>query len=150
MPINNQKEGCHELVTHSIITFKDKGSSVALHISNPDRREYLKTRVDGCYIKNQEAVDYMLSCCMTNRSLLVELKGNNTSKGCDQLISTYQYFKQIRVFKDNQVPGVIIGTQVRPKSRSSLQKKQLIYLRLTNKQLLIRNSEYKATFDSFF
>ena len=150
MPINNQKEGCHELVTHSIITFKDNGSSVALHISNPNRSEYLKTRVDGCYIKNQEAADFMLSCCMTNRSLLVELKGNNTSKGCDQLISTYQYFKQIRVFKDNQVPGVIIGTQVRPKSRSSLQNKQFKYFKLTNKQLLIRNSEYKAIFDSFF
>lgn len=150
MPINNQKEGCHELVTHSTITFKDKGSSVALHISNSDRSEYLKTKVDGCYIKNKEAADFMLSCCRTDRSLLVELKGNNMSKGCDQLISTYQYFKEKRVFKDNQVPGVIIGTQFRPKSRSSLQKKQLIYLRLTNKQLLIRNSEHKAIFDSFF
>lgn len=150
MPINKKKEGCHELVRHSIVTFKDKGSSVALHISNPDRREYLKTRVDGCYIKNQEAVDYMLSCCMTNRSLLVEHKGNNTSKGCDQLISTYLYFKEKCVFKNNQVPGVIVGTQVRPKSRSSLQNKQFKYFKLTNKQLLIRNSEYKAIFDSFF
>lgn len=150
MPINYEKNGCHEVVKHSIISFKEQGSKVKLDIENPDRDSYIKTKVDGCYFQNEEASDYMLSCCSTQRSLLVELKGNNTAKGCDQLISTYTRLKKQGVLNNNEVPAVLIGTQVRPKARSSVATRKLKYMRLAKKEIHVHNMQHKAFFSSFF
>ena len=151
MPINHQKPTCHQEISHSIIKLTERGSRVKLDIENPPpNKRYLKTKIDGCYIKNQEAADYMLSCFLTKKSLLVELKGNNTAKGCDQLLATYGFLKEQGVFKDNAVPAVLVGTQVRPQSKSSVTTRIVKYQRLTQKKLHIYNRQHKALFESFF
>lgn len=150
MPINHKKQGCHEELTDSTITIKDRGSSVKLDVVNENRGRYLKTRVDGGYLKGVEAADYMLSCCVSKKSLLVELKGNNTAKGCDQIISTYQELKRRGVFKDDKVPGVIVGTGVRPKAISTIAVKKTKYSRMAQKKIHIHNKKYAGCFDSFF
>ena len=150
MPINHKKNQCHEVVSHSVIQLRDKGSPVKLDIENLDRSDYLKTRVDSAYIQNETACDYMLSCCETKRSLLVELKGNNTSKGCDQLMSTYTRLKKEGVFKDNGVPAVLVGSQVRPKANPTVMRKKVEYSRLAKKHLHVYNKQRKAPFSSFF
>lgn len=151
MPINHLKEGCHEEVDHKIIKLNERGSRVKLEVENTNPvSRYLKTKVDGFYIKNKEAADYMLSCFSTERSLLVELKGNSTAKGCDQLISTYSYLKNKGVFKDNEVPAVLVGTNVRPASRSNVTTKRVKYQRLAKKKMHIHNMQHKAPFESFF
>ncbi|NIJ74890.1 MULTISPECIES: hypothetical protein [unclassified Xanthomonas] len=79
-----------EKVSNPRIKLIDKGSSRQAIILNPTRANHLKRRMDGGYIKNSTAADWMLSKSGTG-DIFLELKGCDVTRAIEQIIATAEF-----------------------------------------------------------
>jgi hypothetical protein len=86
MIICNKHPSCVEKVRISKIVLKENHRSFVLR--NPNRREVVKVRVDGCLIRGSPACDWALIVPEEPREWYVELKGSNVNHAITQLEET--------------------------------------------------------------
>lgn len=91
---------------------------------NKNRKDICRIKLDGCVVVDSttQRCDYILVDCVAKELYLVELKGKNIAKACEQLTSTFQQLPQ--ALKNNyQIHAYIVATRV-PKINSSVRRKQ--------------------------
>ena len=87
-------EHCIEVLTHSHIKCEEKYKTFIL--KNKAKQPVRKVTIDGCLIKNlagQKACDFGLWADGSHQVFLVELKGKNMSKACEQILETIKFLK---------------------------------------------------------
>ena len=83
-------EDCIAKTSVSRIKLEERGRQAV--ILNPDREEYIRSRVDGCLVKNATAADWVLSKPETG-DVVVELKGSDVAHALDQIAATIDFWK---------------------------------------------------------
>src|SRR4051812_27602069 len=79
---------CTRVLTHSSVKVEENKSRAVF--SNPDRREYAVTKIDGCLVTEGRRADYVVTK-EERVSVLVELKGVDVSHACDQLFASVEH-----------------------------------------------------------
>lgn len=92
-----------ELINVSKIKLSDKGSVRHAVFLNPERKDHIKRRMDGGYMKNTTAADWMLSKKGTG-DVFVELKGGDVMHAIEQVFATAEF-----AIANNLVCGSLAG-----------------------------------------
>lgn len=79
-----------EVIRVSKIKLSDKGSLRHAVFLNPEREEHTKRRMDGGYMKNQTAADWMLSKKGCG-DVFLELKGGDVKHAIEQVAATAEF-----------------------------------------------------------
>ncbi|WP_124486255.1 MULTISPECIES: hypothetical protein [unclassified Burkholderia] len=79
-----------ELVNVSKIKLSDKGSVRHAVFLNPERKDHIKRRMDGGYMKNETAADWMLSK-KGSGDVFLELKGGDVMHAIEQVCATAEF-----------------------------------------------------------
>ncbi|MFC3071080.1 hypothetical protein [Phenylobacterium soli] len=79
---------CSEAVSHSKIKVEENGRKAIF--KNPEKEPYVRTLVDGCIVTEGPRTDYLVSKA-GKASVLVELKGSDVAKACEQLLASAKH-----------------------------------------------------------
>lgn len=79
---------CTKIVTHSRVKVEEKRKKAIF--KNPNKSKYEVSRVDNCLIKDGTKCDYLVSK-FAEFSVFVELKGQDVSQACDQLLASVKH-----------------------------------------------------------
>ncbi|MCW1979630.1 hypothetical protein [Xanthomonas campestris] len=90
-----------EVTSVTKIKLSDKGSPRHAVILNPLKENHVKRRMDGGFIKNSTAADWMLSKPGTG-DIFLELKGGDVSRAVEQISATADF-----AVKNNLICGKI-------------------------------------------
>jgi hypothetical protein len=85
---------CTEVTKVTRVKVGEKGRHAVF--LNPEKREYLKIRIDGCIIVNQTACDYLVARDDVV-GVLIELKGTDLPRALKQIEETLEYLKNKKV-----------------------------------------------------
>lgn len=80
---------CCKKIDYPIVTISEKGSS-AIKLLNPDGETWRVCDVDGCLINDDSKRCDRLVGDDETFTLLIELKGRDIEKACEQLTATFQ------------------------------------------------------------
>lgn len=127
------------------IAIRDCGRSVTLQ--NPSRAALWKTRIDGGIVKNQCAADYVVSKPRVG-DLVIELKGKEVSRACEQVIATAEMLKNC-TGERGRVAGLIICSRF-PANDTKIQRLKAEFARRFKGILKIRTGASPECFDTFF
>lgn len=76
---------CRETVSHSKVKVEEKGKSAVF--LNPAREKFVRTRVDGCVVKQSTSADFVVTQKGVG-SVIVELKGTDVAHAALQIEAT--------------------------------------------------------------
>ena len=121
---------CQEFCdTRKTIVVKDSGNKQEYRVTNENRTEICKIRVDGCLIKDGERCDYLILSCEDKSAFFVELKGHDLKKAIAQidssitkLMTEMQEFKIYARIVLNRNPTPDINSSVEIKLKNRLKK----------------------------
>jgi hypothetical protein len=134
---------CEEYTCDPKILLKEKKAKSKITFNNPDRKEILIIRVDGCVFDNSDfkKCDYALVPC-EDIEIYIELKGSGIERAIKQLEST------ILLLSDNpkttKKQCFVVSTRV-PKQMTSMQLLQSQFKKKFNAGLQVKNTP--ATYD---
>jgi hypothetical protein len=95
---------CTEVTKVTRVKVGEKGRHAVF--LNPEKREYLKIRIDGCIIVNQTACDYLVARDDVV-GVLIELKGTDLPRALKQIEETLEYLKNKKV-KYSRMAALIV------------------------------------------
>jgi|GEM_PF-2881820 len=109
--LNEKKrsEGYDQLVKISKIKLDDDGSRRYAVILNPERKDYIKRRMDGGHMKQVTAADWMLTKIGVG-DLFLELKGSDVAKAIEQIHAT-AHFARSEKLSGAKIAGLVLCTQ---------------------------------------
>lgn len=81
-------DACSEETKVSKVKVAENGKQATF--LNPERQLFVRTRVDGCLVKQATACDWWITRG-TDASVLVELKGCDVSHALEQIEATFKY-----------------------------------------------------------
>lgn len=129
----------------SNVKIKEGGRSVVF--SNPSRKTFEITKVDGGLVKNQKAADYVVTIADVG-DLIVELKGKEVGVACEQIIATYSIMRQCES-RRGPMAGLVVCTRF-PRSDTKAQRLQAAFLRDHGARLKVLENQAKCCFEDFF
>lgn len=110
---------CSEETTDSKVKVSEGGKQAVF--KNPQRRKYVRVRVDGCLICQSRACDWMVQ--YRDGSVLVELKGSDVGKAYEQIAATLQYLRAHSMITDRVAALVVCrGPKRHPSFDTTLQR----------------------------
>lgn len=126
----------------SKIKLADPRSKRHAIILNTAREPYLRTRVDGCIIKNSLAADWVLSKAQVGQ-VIVELKGKDLMHGAKQVLATAQYMADKKC-RTGRLSAIVVGVQI-PSVDSRIQRAKVDFIKKFGGPLhfVSRNLEYQ-------
>jgi len=130
---------CRKITTSKIIPLKDKGAKSTMIFDNPNQKEAIVVKVDGCAIKDLKALkcDFLVVC---ETEHFVELKGKNIKHACDQLEAT---IIKLSVDPKSLSKYCFVVSSRCPLTTTEVQKQKLKFKKKYNAQLTIKNSVCK-------
>jgi hypothetical protein len=99
----------------------EKGKKAVL--LNKNRQRYVRTRFDGCVVKNETAADWILSKPKVG-DLIVELKGCDVDHAAWQVTCTARYLRDNTLQSGPKIGGIIISSRY-PSEDTKFQRLQL-------------------------
>lgn len=106
---------CQNKVKTSKVKIEEEGRKAVF--LNATKNTYIKTKIDGCCVKNEIAADWLIS--KDERHLIVELKGKNVEKALKQIEATTCGVKSI--FCTSRISALIVCSQY-PRIDTKIQK----------------------------
>lgn len=77
--------------------------------SNPAKKKFTKTQIDGCLVKNQTACDWLI-VRDSKDGVLVELKGSDVAHALDQIEASFKFLREAQRLTPNR-GGLIVCTK---------------------------------------
>lgn len=114
---------------------------------NPKNREFYITRVDGGVVKNKLSADYVVTQVNVG-DLIVELKGKEVGRACEQIIATVEHMKNCHSTR-GPFAGLVVCTRV-PRTDTKSQRLQNNFMQMYRRRLKIRASNSDYRFEDFF
>lgn len=134
--MKNKVSACITPTTDSKIKFEEKGRKIIF--DNPNRLHYLKVQVDGCVFKTgMIKCDWLLLSNDEQEERYVELKGTDVMHAIDQLAQTIDRLGEY----DRNRHVYVICTNVAPAYTTQVQKKQKLFKKKYNAELVIREKQ---------
>lgn len=134
--MKNVNSACITETRERNIKFEENKRKIIFH--NPSSSPYKKVKVDGCAITAGLKCDNLLVSDDEHSEYYVELKGTDVMHAVDQLENTIQ---KIGEFDDDR-HSYIICTNVSPKCRTEIQKKQKHFRKSYKSELLIKEKQH--------
>lgn len=136
---------CQESTTVSRIKVEEnKKWVIFLNLSN---EPYLKTRHDGCVVKQQVGCDWVVSKANTG-DVFIELKGKDIKHATEQVLATVEYWKQ-NGFTNGRLAGLIVGNQY-PRIDTQIQKAMQTFARKYKGVLKVYSHNIVCQFNDCF
>ncbi|MGO9484192.1 MAG: hypothetical protein ACLPX9_06375 [Rhodomicrobium sp.] len=135
---------CQETVAHSRIKIEELGKK-AIFI-NDERKEYVRTKVDGCVLVNTTAADWVLSKSNVG-DVIVELKGADVAHAAEQVHATAHYWKDNSLCI-GKLAGLIVCTQYPRGANTKIQKAQQAFSRKFKGPLHVFTGNREYLFES--
>jgi len=82
---------CTDCNKNPVIVVEEK--KCEYRMKNPSEKLVCKTRMDGCYIKNQRCCDYLIVNCNDKDAYFIELKGSDVLYAVSQIEKALDYVK---------------------------------------------------------
>ncbi len=134
--MKNKVSACITPTTDSKIKLEEKGRKIIF--DNPNRLRYLKVQVDGCVFKaGTIKCDWLLLSADEQEERYVELKGTDVMHAIDQLAQTIDRLGEY----DSNRHVYVICTNVAPAYTTQVQKKQKLFKKTYNAELIIREKQ---------
>ena len=134
---------CQERVDHSKIVLAE-GRRKATFL-NEERRNYVKTKMDGCVVKNETAADWVLSK-LAMGDLVIELKGGDVEHATKQVDATAQYLQNHNL-RIGRIAALIVAQQLRPAASTTVQRAQQSFSKKFSGPLHVATSNYEFVFE---
>lgn len=131
-------EKCRQKTTDSNIKCEEKGKKAIFR--NPERREYYKTQVDGCLIKDEVASDWVVSRPQIG-DVIVELKGKDVDHAVTQIQATAKYWTE-KALLEGKLAGLVVATQY-PRIDTKIQRAATALARSFNAPLHVVTKNYE-------
>lgn len=134
-------DNCEEIVLHKSIVLKENKS--VYRAININEIKVSKYKVDGCIYDTgsiETRCDYLLE---TNQELyFVELKGSNTQKGLEQILTSINNLKQY--FNYNAINARIITTRgTRPQRLNTYSEYRDLLKLIGRESIIISNTPFE-------
>lgn len=126
---------CRSITTAKIISLKDKGGKSTMIFDNPNQKEAIKVKVDGCEITDPRVLkcDFLVIC---ETEHFVELKGKNIKHACDQLEAT---IIKLSIDPQSLSKYCFVVSSRCPLTTTKVQKQKIKFKKKYNAQLTIKN-----------
>lgn len=116
-------------------------------ILNSGRARFFVTKVDGGLVRNEPAADFVISKVNAG-DLVVELKGADVDRACQQIESTILTLRSC-VAQRGPMAGLIVCSRV-PAIDTKVQRLKAKFRREFSSKLVVRSSNAEFAFESFF
>jgi hypothetical protein len=110
---------CQERTSVSKIKVEEHGRKATF--LNLERASFIKTRVDGCVIRNAIAADWMVTKDKIG-DVIVELKGKDVDHAVKQVHATAEFWQTKKLFV-GQIAAIVVAAQY-PKVNTAVQRSQ--------------------------
>jgi hypothetical protein len=115
---------CQQSLTHSKVKVEE-GRRKAVFL-NETRDQFLRTKVDGCLVKDQTASDWVVSKLRVG-DVIVELKGTDVDHAVRQILITAMYWT-LHQTKQGALAALIVCSQY-PRVDTKIQRAQRSFAR---------------------
>jgi len=114
---------------------------------NPNREKIHVTQIDQGLVENECAADFAVSKIGVG-DVIVELKGKEVTKACEQIIATAKLLKNCKK-QSTPIAGLIVCSRV-PATDSKAQRLKSQFMQQHKAMLKICTSNREYSFEEFF
>lgn len=132
---------CQETTDVSLVKVAEEGKQVVF--LNSDRKDFVKTKVDGCLINDATACDWVIT--HDGADLFIELKGKDVDHGLRQILTTAQYWVEAG-YRSAKLAALVVCCRY-PRVSTGIQRAKLQFLRKYHGPLHVISRNKEVSFN---
>jgi len=132
------KNNCIENTNNKIVVCEENGKRVVFN--NPNRKQIVKTKIDGCKVDNEKICDYLVTYLSVEN--FIELKGSKVEEAFEQLKNCILKFGDEQSYETRN--SYVISSRS-PLTTAEIQNYKVKFKSKFNSSLIVKNKYYEIT-----